>query len=94
MGGGMSSEHRLQLELEKEKTKQEADKEQTKREAEKEKTKQKQIKLDLEKEKTKQLQFIWIKDINEIPSEKQGGVMKLLQDMKDKLNPRSCSPET
>ncbi len=56
-----------------------------KKEEEKEKTKQKQLELELEKEKTKQLQYIWVNDLNEIPTEKQGGVMKLLQDMKDKV---------
>ncbi len=74
MGGGLSTEDRwLQLELDKEKTKQEADAEQTKR-------KQKQI------EKTKQLQLIWV--LNEIPSEKQGGVLKLLQ---EHLKEKECS---
>ncbi len=80
MGNWGSNE--LQVEREREKTKRLEMQELTKQE--KEKTKQKQLELELEKEKTKQLEFIWVNDLNEIPTEKRSGVMKLLQDMKSR----------
>lgn len=83
MGGKPSIEERnLQLEIEKERTK------------------QKEIDLQVEKEKTKQKEaelatakFIWVQDINEIPSEKQNDVMKLLKDFKDSVMKKATSQE-
>ena len=67
---------------------------------EKEKTKQKEIELQVEKEKTKQKEaeletarFIWVQDINEVPSEKQNDVMKMLKEFKDSVMKKTTPQE-
>lgn len=79
MGQNLTTEDRqLQLEIEREKTKQVTEQlrlaeEKTKQEEEK--TKQLKIEQDMQKEV-----FIWVKDISELPKEKQAGALQQIKE--------------